>query len=364
MFKVDMHVHTKEISPCSKVYAKRFVMEYKKAGYDGIVICDHFNRKILSLLEGVRWKTKIKNYLEGYRKAKEAGDEIGLQVYLGMELKTPENNNDFLIYGFDEEFLYNNVNLASKNLDEVKKIVDENNLVMVQAHPYRVICSAVDKSLVHGREVFNGHFNHDSQNNLSEKLLRETGGIATSGSDAHYLCDVGNGGIIFEEKPENIAAALREGKYTLIKTEPQWANILFTHKADENKIKIGKAFYEIDAVAEVLEDGIILRKTSGEEIKEVDGIYTAIRHQIVFGKEHLKKADVHEPIVYIDSEIDEKTKELLAEKSASLAVSLKSDDSAPYKEGMTTYIGFDMVEDNLFIALLMGQTAELRKIEL
>ena len=40
MFKVDLHVHTKDVSPCGRVFAEKLVLEYKKAGYDAIVICD------------------------------------------------------------------------------------------------------------------------------------------------------------------------------------------------------------------------------------------------------------------------------------------------------------------------------------
>lgn len=365
MFKVDLHVHTKDVSPCGRVFAEKLVLEYKKAGYDGIVICDHFNKETFDKLEGIRWKTKVNSFLTGYRNAKIAGDKIGLKVYLGMELRMYGDKNDFLIYGLDENFILQNEKLFLKSLDYIKKVVDENNLLIIQAHPFRPMCDVADESFVHGREVFNGHFNHTSNNDLAQELLDKTGKIATSGSDAHYLCDIGNGGAIFEEEPENIADALREGKYTLIQTPNQWANVLFVNDYDENKIKIAKAFYEVDAIAICSEGGIVMKNANDEEIEGENGVYTINRCQIVSGSKNLKFANITEPIVLFDMEITDHIKDLLPEMGGILAVVMKSDDKAPYREGFTNYIGFDMeIGSGMFVADIMGPSVKLSKIDL
>ena len=38
MYKTDLHVHTKEVSACAGITAPEVVAEYKKAGYESIVI--------------------------------------------------------------------------------------------------------------------------------------------------------------------------------------------------------------------------------------------------------------------------------------------------------------------------------------
>ena len=43
--KYDTHVHTSETSICGKVDAKTLVRLYKKAGYTGVVITDHYSRE-------------------------------------------------------------------------------------------------------------------------------------------------------------------------------------------------------------------------------------------------------------------------------------------------------------------------------
>ena len=39
--KLDLHVHTSEVSGCGKVPAAEMVRLYHEAGYDAIVITDH-----------------------------------------------------------------------------------------------------------------------------------------------------------------------------------------------------------------------------------------------------------------------------------------------------------------------------------
>ena len=43
-FKLDIHVHTSETSSCGQVSAQEAVRLYEQAGYDGIIITDHYHR--------------------------------------------------------------------------------------------------------------------------------------------------------------------------------------------------------------------------------------------------------------------------------------------------------------------------------
>ena len=44
-----MHAHDCEVSPCAVIKAKELVDGYKEAGYDGIVITNHFDKGIMHL---------------------------------------------------------------------------------------------------------------------------------------------------------------------------------------------------------------------------------------------------------------------------------------------------------------------------
>lgn len=42
LYKYDLHVHTSSVSPCAHVAAEEVVKLYQQAGYQGVVITDHF----------------------------------------------------------------------------------------------------------------------------------------------------------------------------------------------------------------------------------------------------------------------------------------------------------------------------------
>ena len=69
-FKLDIHVHTSETSSCGQVSAQEAVRLYEQAGYDGIIITDHYHREYFNSLGNLTWNDKIDCYLKGYRSSK------------------------------------------------------------------------------------------------------------------------------------------------------------------------------------------------------------------------------------------------------------------------------------------------------
>ena len=105
-FLLDMHMHTKETSSCGEVPAAEGVRLYKEAGYQGVMITDHYHKQYFDSLGDIGMPRKVDAYLAGWRAAKAEGDKIGLEVLLGIEFRNVESENDFLIVGMTEEFLY------------------------------------------------------------------------------------------------------------------------------------------------------------------------------------------------------------------------------------------------------------------
>ena len=81
--KIEMHVHTSEGSPCAETDAESIVKAYNKAGYDAIVITNHFDNNLLVHF-GNTEKARIERYLLGYRKAKSVASENRIKVMLGL----------------------------------------------------------------------------------------------------------------------------------------------------------------------------------------------------------------------------------------------------------------------------------------
>ncbi len=194
-FKIDMHVHTSEVSPCGKISARDVVTLYKQAGYAGIVITDHFFDGFFAKVSKLPWDQQIDEYLKGYRKALQVGREVGLQVILGMELRFFGSMNDYLVYGVDESFLKAIPYLFMKDLKIFHQIAKEKDLLVYQAHPFRTGITRANPDNLDGVEVFNGNLRHDSRNASARQFAKENHLRMISGSDFHELEDLGRGGI-------------------------------------------------------------------------------------------------------------------------------------------------------------------------
>jgi hypothetical protein len=194
-FLLDTHVHTSEVSSCGKVFAQEMVRYYKAAGYDGIIVTDHYYDGYFELMENQPWEIKVGKFLSGYKAALEEGERIGLNVMLGMEIRFYGSVEDYLVYGFDESFLIQNPELYKYTLESFKKLADNYNILIFQAHPFRAGMRPADPALLHGVEVFNGNPRHDSHNDLAYEFAAKNGLLMIAGSDAHQPQDVGRAGI-------------------------------------------------------------------------------------------------------------------------------------------------------------------------
>ncbi len=196
--KFDLHVHTAETSKCGIVSAPDLVHSYKAAGYDGVVITDHMHETYISL-QNCRddWQECVTRFLFGYQEAKRVGDEIGLTVALGVELRFPENESDYLLYGVDEMFLRANPYLHRTDHKTFFERFGETILIM-HAHPYRD-CDTVYYDSVHGLEVVNCNPRQKNRNELELRLARQHPNLYRScGSDAHRTGDEARAAVLFE----------------------------------------------------------------------------------------------------------------------------------------------------------------------
>ena len=205
LYKYDVHVHTEEVSPCGMVAAEKAVRMYKEAGYDGLVITDHFRSRFFEELNGFSWEEKIDKYLRGYYKAKEMGIKLDVRVLLGLEVTFSEYYNDYLIFGIDENFLKRHRNLHKMDLDEFYNFKEKvkQDILIYQAHPFRNKMTIVDPELLDGVEVYNGNPRHDSRNDMAQQYARRHHLKKISGSDFHELEDIDRGGILLPDYPDD-----------------------------------------------------------------------------------------------------------------------------------------------------------------
>lgn len=203
MYIYDTHVHTREVSSCSTLPAKDISKLYKDAGYDGIVVTDHYYKGFFDRLAGESWYTQIEQYLKGYKEVRKNGESIGLNVLLGLELRFNEKIDDYLVYGVDENLLISNPELYNMTLAEFRLFSRLHGLLVYQAHPFRVNMTPADPELIDGIEVYNGNINHNSHNDSSKEYARKHNLRPISGADAHRAVEVGRGGVYLPVMPKD-----------------------------------------------------------------------------------------------------------------------------------------------------------------
>lgn len=195
MFLFDTHVHTKEVSPCGNVSAAKTVRLYHEAGYSGLCITDHLKREYIRDHCFENWKEYISCFLRGWHAAKAEGEQLGMNVLLGAELCLDESVNEYLLFGINEKFLYDHPDLYAKSLPELRKIADQNDILIFQAHPFRPEMERADTRLLDGVEAVNGNPRHNSHNELAAQFAEKNKLLVCAGSDCHEIEDVGRSGI-------------------------------------------------------------------------------------------------------------------------------------------------------------------------
>ena len=214
-YKYDTHVHTSQTSPCGRIPAERLVQMYKAAGYQGAIITDHYFDEYFEYMDCKEWKQKVNRFLEGYRAALCEGQKIGFDIILGMELRFQENLNDYLVYGFDESFLFGNKELYKLGLNKFRQLVKGMDILIYQAHPFRSWVNQADPELLDGVEVFNGSHQFDSLNHKAYGFAEDNGLKMISGSDFHNEQDLARGGIVIPERigtPKELVYVLNENR--------------------------------------------------------------------------------------------------------------------------------------------------------
>jgi len=229
MFKIDPHIHTSETSPCAAVPGAIMANQCKQAGYDAIIITDHYSVRSIDFFRPGSWEYQVDQLLAGYRAAKTHGDQIGLTVLFGIEYTNFETYNDYLIYGVTEKFLLTHPGLHEMPMEIAWPLFKKQGCFIVQAHPFRPGMTPLGSTCLDGIEAFNANMRHDSHNDKSLAWAKEHNLLPTAGSDSHQLEDVGRAGLELERPVATIdefITALRSKKYRMFTHDPSFFNLM------------------------------------------------------------------------------------------------------------------------------------------
>ncbi len=222
--KIELHAHTCQVSPCSHVRAQRMIDLYTEKGYGAVVVTDHYGKWIMDRAKISDADEFTEYFLGGFRAAKRRALHTNgaVAALLGAEINLLEGPNDYLLYGVEEDFFYENPLLFRLSLKKLRLLCEKEGAILVQAHPYRGYCSPADPLLLDGLEAYNGNPRQKNNNDMAYEMASQYGLIMTSGSDFHEEEDAARGGIetkasIFDS--QGLARTLRDGKYSLITSD-------------------------------------------------------------------------------------------------------------------------------------------------
>ena len=182
-YKIELHCHSSGASDCSQITPTEMITTYKFEGYSGLVITNHFYPFKPSKLG---YKKYVDNYINEFKTLAEKGEAHGIKVYLGMEIRFEENENDYLVYGIDEDFIRNAISQKMKTLSDFVSVAKNEKNIILQAHPFRTGMKLMPPELLDGIEVYNLHPNHNSRVGFAAKYAEEIGGVFTCGTDYHH----------------------------------------------------------------------------------------------------------------------------------------------------------------------------------
>ena len=218
----DPHTHTAEVSHCGRLGASELVERYRGQGFAGIAVTDHLHEEYIASLDcRDDWQACVSAYLKGYRRAIDSAQKVGMDVLLGAEIRFPENDRDFLVYGIDEAFLRRNPYLYRLGCRTFFERFSGETLI-IQAHPFRDFDEAdgdIPTGCVHGLEVLNRSPRHDSQNERAAKLLDQHPHlVALCGSDTHRPGDEARAAMVFRRRISDSSLfkdAVKSGLYEI-----------------------------------------------------------------------------------------------------------------------------------------------------
>lgn len=186
MYRYETHLHTFPVSRCAKASVEESLRFYKSIGYDGVFVTNHFVDGNINIDKALPYEEQINFYFSDYEKALELSEEIGIKVFLGIELSY--KGTDFLVYGLDKKWFLSHPEITTMKKSDELKFMIENGALIFQAHPFRnggyIDHIRLYPHCVHGVEIINAA-RPLPENDIAKLYCKHYNLIEFAGSDNH-----------------------------------------------------------------------------------------------------------------------------------------------------------------------------------
>lgn len=187
LYKYETHAHTAEVSRCATISAKELVRFYKSLGFSGLCITDHFFNGNTTVPHKLPWRERVELFCEGYEKAYDEGEKVGLNVFFGWEYSY--RGTDFLTFGLDKEWLLKHPHILELSVNDYCDYARSEGGFIVHAHPFRE-AYYIDMIRLIPRNVdaieVNNACRTDFENKLADEYADNYNLLKSAGTDNHH----------------------------------------------------------------------------------------------------------------------------------------------------------------------------------
>lgn len=186
MYRYETHMHTLPVSRCARQSVRNNLEFYRSLGYDGVFITNHFLDGNINIDKTLPYEEKVEFYFSDYYEALEIGKEIGIKVFLGVEISY--RGTDFLIFGLDKEWFLAHPEIMDMKKSEELPFLASHGALVVQAHPYRqdrhIDHIRLFPHCIEGVETVNA-CRTELENRMADIFADAYGFVKTAGTDNH-----------------------------------------------------------------------------------------------------------------------------------------------------------------------------------
>ena len=187
MYRYETHLHTLPVSKCAKATVRENLEFYKRMGYDGVFVTNHFLDGNIGInKKKFTYEEQLDFYMGDYDEAVSIGRELGLKVFFGVEMAY--QGTDFLIYGLDREFYYAHPEIMCMEKKGELEFLARHGAFIVHAHPFREANYIPHIRLyprsIHAVETLNA-CRTELENRMAALYAENYGFPVTGGTDNH-----------------------------------------------------------------------------------------------------------------------------------------------------------------------------------
>lgn len=212
LFTIETHLHTAQGSACAVSTGEEMARAHKAAGYDAIILTDHFFGGNTAVPRDLPWAERIDRYCAGYEQARAVGEAIGLKVFFGIEWAW--RGTEFLTYGIGKDYLLAHPEMETWDIPTYLTNVRAAGAFVSHAHPFRQASYLTQPprlfpEYVDAVEVYNCGNAEQAYNDQALAYAKRYGLAMTAGSDGHDAREMRGGGMRFATELNTIEDFIR-----------------------------------------------------------------------------------------------------------------------------------------------------------